>query len=72
MRFPFRMWLYPVPALVAMGLWIGLFIATGERFILIGLGVLLMGVIIYLVRARVLGEFPFAPAAGTGQGEARR
>ena len=59
-RFPFRMWFYPLPALVALGLWVGLFLATGERFILIGLGVLAAGAVVYLVRARLLGEFPFA------------
>lgn len=62
-KFPFRMWFYPLPALIAIGLWIGLFIATGERFILIGLGVLALGVIVYLVRASVLKEFPFAESA---------
>ncbi|MBI4462115.1 MAG: amino acid permease, partial [Acidobacteria bacterium] len=58
-HFPFRMWLYPLPALIAIGLWIVQFIATGARFILIGLGVLAVGIAVYLVRARVLGEFPF-------------
>jgi fructoselysine transporter len=61
MHFPFRMWLYPLPALAAIGMWLWLFLATGW-FILIGLGVLLVGLVVYLARARVLGEFPFAPA----------
>lgn len=63
MKFPFRMWLYPLPALAAIAMWVGLFIATGETFILIGLGVLALGMVVYLVRAYVLGEFPFAPPA---------
>jgi amino acid transporter len=60
MHFPFRMWLYPLPALAAIGMWLWLFLATGW-FILIGLGVLLLGLVVYLIRARVLEEFPFAP-----------
>ena len=63
-RFPFRMWLYPLPALLAIGLWVWLFLATGLGFILIGLGVLALGVVVYLVRARLLGEFPFAAEEG--------
>ncbi|MFQ5664158.1 MAG: APC family permease [Terriglobia bacterium] len=59
-KFPFRMWLYPLPALAAIVLWLALFIALGAWFILIGLGVLALGIVVYLVRARVLREFPFA------------
>jgi len=67
MKFPFRMWLYPLPALAAIGMWLGLFLATGRWFILIGLGVLALGIVVYLARARVLNEFPFVPAeAETG------
>ncbi|MFQ5779072.1 MAG: APC family permease, partial [Terriglobia bacterium] len=62
MKFPFRMWLYPLPALAAIAMWTGLFLATGKTFILIGLGVLTLGVVVYLTRARVLGEFPFTAA----------
>ncbi len=62
-HFPFRMWLYPLPALAAIAMWIYLFIVTGTYFILIGLGVLALGIVVYLVRARMLREFPFAPAA---------
>ena len=60
MQFPFRMWLYPLPALAAIAMWTGLFLATGKTFILIGLGVLAAGAVVYLARARALGEFPFA------------
>jgi amino acid transporter len=59
MKFPFRMWLYPLPALAAIAMWLGLFLATGKTFILVGLGVLALGVVVYLLRARTLHEFPF-------------
>ncbi|MFQ5695566.1 MAG: APC family permease, partial [Terriglobia bacterium] len=38
-HFPFRMWLYPLPAVAAIVMWLALFVATGS-FMLIGLGVL--------------------------------
>ncbi len=60
MQFPFRMWLYPLPALAAIVMWLGLFLATGKTFILVGLGVLALGVLVYLLRAHRLHEFPFA------------
>jgi fructoselysine transporter len=62
MRFPFRMWLYPLPALAAIAMWLWLFLTTGLWFILIGLGVLALGILVYLVRAHILREFPFIPA----------
>jgi hypothetical protein len=54
------MWFYPLPALAAITMWLGLFLATGKTFILIGLGVLALGMVVYLFRARTLREFPFA------------
>lgn len=61
-HFPFRMWLYPLPALAALVLWTYVFLSSGGLFIALGCGILMLGVIVYLLRARVLGEFPFAPA----------
>ncbi|MBI2955786.1 MAG: APC family permease, partial [Acidobacteria bacterium] len=58
--FPFRMWLYPLPALVALVGWLWVFFSSGMFFIMLGSGLLLAGVGVYLVRARVQGEFPFA------------
>ena len=41
-------------------MWLGLFLATGKTFILVGLAVLALGVLVYLLRAHRLHEFPFA------------
>lgn len=64
MKFPFRMWLYPLPAVAAIVLWLALLVALvlslATWLILLVVGVLVTGVGIYLVRARWLGEFPFA------------
>jgi amino acid transporter len=43
----FRMALYPLPALVALGGWTYIFATSGKRFILIGLATLAAGVIAY-------------------------
>ena len=58
--FPFRMWLYPLPALLALVGWFYVFFSSGMFFIVLGCGILLAGVGVYLVRARRLREFPFA------------
>ena len=62
---PFRMWLYPIPALVALFLW-GFVLLSPEKG-LKGTGLIVMGAgaVAFLVRARLLGEWPFRkPAAG--------
>ena len=46
---PYRMWLYPVPALVALLGWIFVFATTELRVILFGVGVLALGCVAYLV-----------------------
>jgi amino acid transporter len=58
--FPFRMWLYPLPALLALVGWFYVFFSSGMFFIVLGCGLLLAGVGVYLARAQRLREFPFA------------
>ncbi|HET6199706.1 MAG TPA: APC family permease [Candidatus Acidoferrales bacterium] len=60
-RFPFKMWLYPIPAGLAIILWLVLFVATGWRM-LFGVAAILAGVIVFLVRSKGLKEWPFAEA----------
>jgi hypothetical protein len=42
------MWFYPLPALVAMVLWASILASTGWRFAASGLGLTLLGAIVYL------------------------
>jgi fructoselysine transporter len=60
-RFPFKMWLYPLPAILTMCGWAALFWATGSArkwgLLLIGLGILA-----FLLRAREVRQWPFAAA----------
>lgn len=57
--FPFKMWLYPLPALIAIVMWTGLFISTGYLFAISGLAVMLIGAVVFLVRAYYKKEWPF-------------
>jgi amino acid transporter len=58
---PFRMWLYPLPALVALLGWIFLFATTQLQVILFGLGVLAMGCLAFLVWSWRTNRWPFGP-----------
>ncbi|HVB07893.1 MAG TPA: APC family permease [Candidatus Acidoferrales bacterium] len=60
-RFPFKMWLYPIPAGIAIILWLALFVATGWQM-LFGVAAILAGVIVFLVRSKGLKEWPSAEA----------
>jgi amino acid transporter len=57
---PYRIWLYPVPALVALLGWIFVFATTDVRVILFGLGVLAAGFVAFLIRSRSSARWPFA------------
>jgi fructoselysine transporter len=57
--FPYKMLLYPIPALIAIFVWVGLFFSTGYYFALGGIGMMILGTIIFLVRAYKTGDWPF-------------
>ena len=56
---PYRMWLYPVPALVAMLGWIFLFVTTQLRVIVFGVGVLALGCVAFLLWSWRTARWPF-------------
>jgi amino acid transporter len=60
---PFRIWLYPVPALVALVGWIFIFVTSDWRVILLGLGTLAAGVVCFLVWSWRSARWPFAGRA---------
>jgi fructoselysine transporter len=60
-RFPFKMWLYPLPAVLTMCGWAALFWATGSARKW-GLLLIVLGVLAFLLRAREVRQWPFAAA----------
>ena len=56
---PFRMWLYPLPSLVALSGWFFIIATSGWQYIASGAGVIGVGIAAYLWRARAAGEWPF-------------
>lgn len=57
--FPYRMPLWPVPAILAIVIWLLLFVATGIKLMISGIMVIVTGLVIYLVKARIAGDWPF-------------
>jgi amino acid transporter len=60
MERPYRMWLYPIPAFIALFGWIFVFATTEVHVILFGIGVLALGVIAFLVWSSKVKSWPFA------------
>jgi fructoselysine transporter len=58
-RFPFRMWFFPAPLVIAIIGWLGIFIATGRRPMVASLAAMAVGVVVYLGRAVYRREWPF-------------
>lgn len=65
-RAPFRMWLFPLPALIALAGWILAYSYTGALAIVIGLIWLVAGAILFLTLARAQRCWPFAVATIAG------
>lgn len=58
---PYRMWLYPLSSLVALAGWVFLFVTSERNLILLGLGTLALGVIVFLAWTWRSRRWPFAP-----------
>ena len=61
-KFPFRMWLYPLPAFVSLAGYTYVFLSLGTRYLLFGTGTLVVGALVYLAAAKKTGEWPFRTA----------
>lgn len=62
---PFRMWLYPLPPLFALGGFLFILVSrpNARREFLYAVVVAVAGTMLYMIRARVRGEWPFAGGA---------
>ncbi len=58
---PYKMWLYPLPSLVALAGWIYIYKSAGTKPITLSLCWLAAGVIAYLLWARAERTWPFGP-----------
>lgn len=63
---PWRMWLYPLPCLAALVGWLFVYATTGGLFVVLGAGTLLIGAVVFFVRAKVRREWPFGATARAG------
>ncbi len=61
-RLPFRMWLYPIPVVIAIVGWLGIFVATGRTPMAASLAAMGIGILVYLGRARYERQWPFQEA----------
>ncbi len=59
-RAPYRMWLYPVPALLALAGWLYIFAAAGREAIVFGIVSIAAGALVFVLRAARAREWPFA------------
>ena len=58
-KFPFKMWLYPLPALLAIVFWGMVFLSTGTMFVAGALITVAAGIVAFLLRAKYTNEWPF-------------
>src|SRR6266513_847593 len=68
MRRPYRMWLYPLPSIIALIGWIFIFATTPWPVVVLGLGTLVLGAILFLLWSWYNKLWPFAvavPASGS-------
>jgi len=65
-RLPFKMWLYPLPAVLAIAGWAALFFYTGWKFALGGILVIALGTVAYMIQASVRHLWPFESAGPSG------
>jgi amino acid transporter len=61
---PWRMWLYPLPCIVAIGGWLFVYAGTGLLFILIGAATLMVGLGVFILWANRQREWPFGGSSG--------
>jgi amino acid transporter len=62
---PFKMWLYPLPALISLAGYIYVFGSLGWNFILFGLLTIGLGALVYLISSWKQREWPFESDAAT-------
>ncbi len=62
-QLPYKMPLYPLPVIVVIAMWLGIFLSTGVAVILAFLLVFGSGLVVYFVYAKTRNQWPFINAA---------
>lgn len=57
--FPFKMPLFPLPVFLAIIMWFFILFSTGTKLMLSGFLVILLGAVVYFVKAAIRGEWPY-------------
>jgi len=57
--FPFKMPLYPIPVIIAISMWIFIFISTGSTLVKLALWFILSGLVVYFIKAWKQKQWPF-------------
>jgi amino acid transporter len=61
LRRPYRMWLYPLPSIIAFAGWTYIYWASGWKMMLLSVAWFLLGVIAFLIWAAFEHTWPFGP-----------
>jgi basic amino acid/polyamine antiporter, APA family len=56
---PYRMWLYPLPCLLALIGWLYLYVSAQPLYMVLGAGTLVLGVVVFLLWSRHTASWPF-------------
>ena len=59
---PYRIWLYPIPSLIALVGWLFIYVTMDRQIILYSLGALVVGIACFLIWASSTSKWPFRPA----------
>jgi hypothetical protein len=65
---PYRIWLYPIPNLIALFGWIFIFATSGRVPILFGVLMLLLGFLFFMRWSAHTGRWPFEADASASPG----
>jgi amino acid transporter len=60
---PYKMWLYPLPCVLAFAGWVYLYVSAGVPYMLFGAVTLAAGIVAFLLWARQARGWPFGPAS---------
>lgn len=58
-EFPYKMPLFPVPVILAIAMWIFILFSTGSHLMAGGLLVIFLGILVYIIKAKIQKEWPF-------------